>query len=134
MGVACVSVQVRGIETVTTFDLSTEEFIINTPCESAQKHWIGGAAQVNLVTANTPYTINACSIAVGENELVGGGWECHTIFDKYRQITVAFRTYPASRYMVYLVKVMLFLSSIRAILLSGHRHVGASRAWGDQCL
>jgi len=36
---------VRGIETVTTYDPSTEEFVINTPCESAQKYWIGGAAQ-----------------------------------------------------------------------------------------
>lgn len=36
---------VRGIETVTTYDPSTEEFVIDTPCESAQKYWIGGAAQ-----------------------------------------------------------------------------------------
>ncbi|CAM6111624.1 unnamed protein product [Calypogeia fissa] len=36
---------VRGIETVTTYDPATQEFIINTPCESAQKYWIGGAAQ-----------------------------------------------------------------------------------------
>lgn len=35
---------VRGIETVATYDASTEEFVINTPCESAQKYWIGGAA------------------------------------------------------------------------------------------
>ncbi|KAL5730573.1 acyl-CoA oxidase [Ranunculus cassubicifolius] len=35
---------VRGIETITTFDSNTGEFIINTPCESAQKYWIGGAA------------------------------------------------------------------------------------------
>lgn len=35
---------VRGIETVTTYDSSTGEFVINTPCESAQKYWIGGAA------------------------------------------------------------------------------------------
>ncbi|GAB2234720.1 hypothetical protein Droror1_Dr00003985 [Drosera rotundifolia] len=34
---------VKGIETVTMYDSSTEEFIINTPCESAQKYWIGGA-------------------------------------------------------------------------------------------
>ncbi|XP_038902953.1 acyl-coenzyme A oxidase 3, peroxisomal-like [Benincasa hispida] len=36
---------VRGIETVTKYDSSTGEFIINTPCESAQKYWIGGAAK-----------------------------------------------------------------------------------------
>ncbi|PON81585.1 Acyl-CoA oxidase [Trema orientale] len=35
---------VRGIETVTTYDRNTGEFVINTPCESAQKYWIGGAA------------------------------------------------------------------------------------------
>ncbi|KAJ9563680.1 hypothetical protein OSB04_008840 [Centaurea solstitialis] len=35
---------VRGIETVTRYDAKTEEFIITTPCESAQKYWIGGAA------------------------------------------------------------------------------------------
>ncbi|RAL45048.1 hypothetical protein DM860_003807 [Cuscuta australis] len=35
---------VRGIETVTTYDQSTGEFVIKTPCESAQKYWIGGAA------------------------------------------------------------------------------------------
>ncbi|XP_074313080.1 acyl-coenzyme A oxidase 3, peroxisomal-like isoform X2 [Silene latifolia] len=35
---------VRGIETITTYDPNTEEFVINTPCESAQKYWIGGAA------------------------------------------------------------------------------------------
>ncbi|XP_076931297.1 acyl-coenzyme A oxidase 3, peroxisomal-like [Bidens hawaiensis] len=35
---------VRGIETISRYDASTGEFIINTPCESAQKCWIGGAA------------------------------------------------------------------------------------------
>ncbi|XP_057954148.1 acyl-coenzyme A oxidase 3, peroxisomal-like [Malania oleifera] len=35
---------VRGIETVATYDSNTGEFVINTPCESAQKYWIGGAA------------------------------------------------------------------------------------------
>ncbi|XP_022726557.1 acyl-coenzyme A oxidase 3, peroxisomal-like [Durio zibethinus] len=36
---------VRGVETVTTYDSNTGEFVINTPCESAQKYWIGGAAK-----------------------------------------------------------------------------------------
>ncbi|KAK8964614.1 Acyl-coenzyme A oxidase 3, peroxisomal [Platanthera guangdongensis] len=36
---------VRGIETVSTYDSNTQEFLINTPCESAQKYWIGGAAK-----------------------------------------------------------------------------------------
>ncbi|KAI3719749.1 hypothetical protein L6452_20653 [Arctium lappa] len=35
---------VRGIETITRYDARTQEFIISTPCESAQKYWIGGAA------------------------------------------------------------------------------------------
>ncbi|CAN1230130.1 Acyl-coenzyme A oxidase 3, peroxisomal [Linum perenne] len=35
---------VRGIETIATYDSSTNEFVITTPCESAQKYWIGGAA------------------------------------------------------------------------------------------
>ncbi|KAJ7948386.1 Acyl-coenzyme A oxidase [Quillaja saponaria] len=35
---------VRGIETVSTYDSNTGEFVINTPSESAQKYWIGGAA------------------------------------------------------------------------------------------
>ncbi|KAL3632214.1 Acyl-coenzyme A oxidase 3, peroxisomal [Castilleja foliolosa] len=35
---------VRGIETMTTYDSKAGEFVINTPCESAQKYWIGGAA------------------------------------------------------------------------------------------
>ncbi|KAJ4808273.1 Acyl-coenzyme A oxidase [Rhynchospora pubera] len=35
---------VRGVETIATYDSNTREFIINTPCESAQKYWIGSAA------------------------------------------------------------------------------------------
>lgn len=35
---------VRGIETVATYEARSGEFVINTPCESAQKYWIGGAA------------------------------------------------------------------------------------------
>lgn len=38
--------KVRGIETIATYDINTGEFVINTPCESAQKYWIGGAANV----------------------------------------------------------------------------------------
>eukprot|EP00897_Mesotaenium_endlicherianum_P007553 jgi/Mesen1/6826/ME000035S06196 len=36
---------VRGIETVATYDTARQEFVISTPCETAQKYWIGGAAQ-----------------------------------------------------------------------------------------
>ncbi|KAG4980294.1 hypothetical protein JHK85_034252 [Glycine max] len=39
---------VRGIETVTTYDSNTGEFVINTPCESGQKYWIGGAANPHV--------------------------------------------------------------------------------------
>ncbi|GJV44677.1 acyl-coenzyme A oxidase 3, peroxisomal-like protein [Tanacetum coccineum] len=36
--------KVRGIETITRYDASTQEFVILTLCESVQKYWIGGAA------------------------------------------------------------------------------------------
>ena len=42
----------KGIETVTTYDPRTEEFVINTPCESAQKYWIGEAAIVSSLYAS----------------------------------------------------------------------------------
>eukprot|EP01132_Coremiostelium_polycephalum_P002815 gene2815-3500_t len=35
---------VQGVETTATYDKATEEFIINTPSDSAQKFWIGNAA------------------------------------------------------------------------------------------
>eukprot|EP00013_Stygamoeba_regulata_P023642 CAMPEP_0177643802 /NCGR_PEP_ID=MMETSP0447-20121125/8342_1 /TAXON_ID=0 /ORGANISM="Stygamoeba regulata, Strain BSH-02190019" /LENGTH=702 /DNA_ID=CAMNT_0019146107 /DNA_START=165 /DNA_END=2273 /DNA_ORIENTATION=+ len=35
---------VRGIETTATYDIPTQQFIINTPTETATKWWIGGAA------------------------------------------------------------------------------------------
>ncbi|KAK7405022.1 hypothetical protein VNO78_06157 [Psophocarpus tetragonolobus] len=56
---------VRGIETVTTYDSKTGEFIINTPCESAQKYWIGGAA--NHATHTIVFSqliINGCNQGV----------------------------------------------------------------------
>ncbi|CAI9787647.1 unnamed protein product [Fraxinus pennsylvanica] len=37
-------IEVRGIETTATYEANMGEFVINTPCESAQKYWIGGAA------------------------------------------------------------------------------------------
>jgi len=40
---------VRGIETITTYDSNTGEFVVNTPCESGQKYWIGGAANVTIL-------------------------------------------------------------------------------------
>ncbi|GKE62169.1 hypothetical protein Tco_1512536 [Tanacetum coccineum] len=38
--------KVRSIETITRYDASTQEFIILIPFDSAQKYWIGGAANV----------------------------------------------------------------------------------------
>ncbi|CAA2954151.1 acyl-coenzyme A oxidase 3, peroxisomal-like [Olea europaea var. sylvestris] len=35
---------VQGIETTATYEAKTGEFVINTPSESAQKYWIGAAA------------------------------------------------------------------------------------------
>ncbi|KAN0021668.1 hypothetical protein ACTFIU_003812 [Dictyostelium citrinum] len=35
---------VQGVETTATYDKTTQEFIINTPSDSAQKFWIGNAA------------------------------------------------------------------------------------------
>lgn len=36
---------VRGIETTSTYDPATQEFVIHTPSDRASKYWIGGAAQ-----------------------------------------------------------------------------------------
>jgi acyl-CoA oxidase len=41
---------VRALQTVATYDQSTEEFVITTPCETAQKYWIGNAASMCPVT------------------------------------------------------------------------------------
>ncbi|KAG8509719.1 Acyl-coenzyme A oxidase-like protein, partial [Galemys pyrenaicus] len=38
---------VRGIQTEATFDLSAQEFVINTPCENAEKMYIGNAMYGN---------------------------------------------------------------------------------------
>ncbi|KAL8125949.1 hypothetical protein AgCh_013302 [Apium graveolens] len=53
---------VRGIETVTTYDSNTGEFIVNTPCESAQKYWIEGAANVVRQTNEELRTIKAVPV------------------------------------------------------------------------
>lgn len=34
---------VQGIETTITYDRASDELIVNTPVETAQKHWLGGA-------------------------------------------------------------------------------------------
>lgn len=33
----------QGIETTITYDRASDELIVNTPVETAQKHWLGGA-------------------------------------------------------------------------------------------
>nr|KAF6428848.1 acyl-CoA oxidase like [Molossus molossus] len=38
---------VRGIQTEATFDLSTQELVIHTPCEDAEKMYIGNAMHGN---------------------------------------------------------------------------------------
>lgn len=35
---------VRGIQTVAEYDTENKQFLLHTPCEEAQKYWIGGAA------------------------------------------------------------------------------------------
>ena len=38
---------VRGVETQAIFDVATDQFVLNTPCTTAQKYWIGGATMVS---------------------------------------------------------------------------------------
>ncbi|KAB2612558.1 acyl-coenzyme A oxidase 3 [Pyrus ussuriensis x Pyrus communis] len=54
---------VRAIETVTTYDSNTGEFVISTPCESAQKYWIGAAAN-RFAAFMAPLTWGRVTIAV----------------------------------------------------------------------
>lgn len=44
-----------------TYDSTTEEFIISTPCETAQKYWIGGAAMVRQCPLACTDQHKACS-------------------------------------------------------------------------
>jgi acyl-CoA oxidase len=58
---------VRGIETTATYDSATETFTLRTPTESAQKYWIGGAADrstlstvfARLIIADVDHGIHA---------------------------------------------------------------------------
>lgn len=34
----------RGIQTIAEYDVKSQQFVIHTPCEEAQKYWIGGAS------------------------------------------------------------------------------------------
>ena len=42
---------VKGILTTATFDKTTQEFILNTPCQEAMKFWIGGASKTSNTAA-----------------------------------------------------------------------------------
>lgn len=42
---------VKGIQTTAEYDIPSQTFIVNTPCEEAQKYWIGGAFQSARWTA-----------------------------------------------------------------------------------
>ena len=41
---------VRGIQTTAHYDKETEEFILNTPNDTAMKFWIGGAAKTATIS------------------------------------------------------------------------------------
>ncbi|XP_071457927.1 acyl-coenzyme A oxidase-like protein isoform X3 [Marmota flaviventris] len=52
---------VRGIQTEATFDLAAQEFVINTPCENAQKMYIGNAMGGNYAAVFAQLIINGSS-------------------------------------------------------------------------
>ncbi|KAB0401376.1 hypothetical protein E2I00_005036 [Balaenoptera physalus] len=52
---------VRGIQTEATFDLSAQEFVIDTPCENAEKMYIGNATYRNYAAVFAQLIINGRS-------------------------------------------------------------------------
>ncbi|XP_059798297.1 acyl-coenzyme A oxidase-like protein isoform X2 [Balaenoptera ricei] len=52
---------VRGIQTEATFDLSAQEFVIDTPCENAEKMYIGNATYGNYAAVFAQLIINGRS-------------------------------------------------------------------------
>ncbi|XP_077884438.1 acyl-coenzyme A oxidase-like protein isoform X3 [Ictidomys tridecemlineatus] len=52
---------VRGIQTEATFDLVAQEFVIHTPCENAQKMYIGNAMGGNYAAVFAQLIINGSS-------------------------------------------------------------------------
>uniref|UniRef100_A0A8C0YTZ0 Acyl-coenzyme A oxidase n=2 Tax=Canis lupus familiaris TaxID=9615 RepID=A0A8C0YTZ0_CANLF len=52
---------VRGIQTEATFDLSAQEFVIDTPCENAEKMYIGNAMYGNYAAVFAQLIINGRS-------------------------------------------------------------------------
>ena len=49
---------VRENEITTTYNPSTQGFIITTPCESAQKYWIGGVGSYTHAVVFSQLVIN----------------------------------------------------------------------------
>uniref|UniRef100_A0A8C5XVG4 Acyl-CoA oxidase like n=1 Tax=Microcebus murinus TaxID=30608 RepID=A0A8C5XVG4_MICMU len=52
---------VRGIQTEATFDLSAQEFVIDTPCENAEKMYIGNAMHGNYAAVFAQLIVNGRS-------------------------------------------------------------------------
>eukprot|EP00186_Timspurckia_oligopyrenoides_P001335 CAMPEP_0182452432 /NCGR_PEP_ID=MMETSP1172-20130603/44246_1 /TAXON_ID=708627 /ORGANISM="Timspurckia oligopyrenoides, Strain CCMP3278" /LENGTH=665 /DNA_ID=CAMNT_0024650265 /DNA_START=12 /DNA_END=2009 /DNA_ORIENTATION=+ len=94
---------VRGIETTATFDAVQNGFILNTPRESAQKYWIGAAADTarwcavfaHLITRGKSHGVHAFLVRIRDDiSLVESDRSKHNLF-KYsggpvaRGITIA---------------------------------------------
>ncbi|KAJ4851631.1 hypothetical protein Tsubulata_023000, partial [Turnera subulata] len=64
----------QGAETVATYDSSTGEFVVNTPCESAQKHMIGLSANIRDGNGKTcpKVRIADCGLKSGLNAIDNG--------------------------------------------------------------
>uniref|UniRef100_A0A8C3X8U7 Acyl-CoA oxidase like n=1 Tax=Catagonus wagneri TaxID=51154 RepID=A0A8C3X8U7_9CETA len=52
---------VRGIQTEATFDLSAQEFVIDTPCENAEKMYIGNSMYGNYAAVFAQLILNGTS-------------------------------------------------------------------------
>lgn len=60
---------VMGIETTATYDPTTQEFVINTPSDSASKYWIGGAGQHGQVCSDGGRSLSRvclCALSIYE--------------------------------------------------------------------
>ncbi|KAJ4846940.1 hypothetical protein Tsubulata_011499, partial [Turnera subulata] len=64
----------QGAETVATYDSSTGEFVVNTPCESAQKHMIGLSANIRDGNGKTCPNVRIadCGLKSGLNAIDNG--------------------------------------------------------------
>lgn len=66
----------RGVQTTATYDVSTSQFVVNTPTDFAQKYWIGGAATsarwsavfAQLYVAGTCYGIHAFLVRIRHDD------------------------------------------------------------------